>query len=151
MSGTKASGDDGDILPNRVWIWMPAAYIAGLLLMNLLSIPFAPDGMPDECPENSGNCEHRQIMIDVSDEELHKAMEEWVDTRGFTATFSEGHIVDRTLFMQFPDDVTYENKCGWIEVHSESRIGGSDFGLNSDRLDDLEVFLDSYEFETTCQ
>ena len=144
-------GNAGDCLSRRIWLWAPAAYLAGLLLMNILSMPFAPDGMPDECPGNSRNCDHRQIMIDVSDDELHQAMEEWVDSRGFTSTFSEGHVVDRTFFMQFPDDVTYENKCGWIEVHSESRIGGSDFGLNADRLDDLEEFLESYEFETTCQ
>ena len=119
--------------------------------MNVLSSPLATDTMPDDCPENSGNCDHRQITLNVSDEELHQAMEEWVDTRGFTATFSEGHIVDRTLFMQFPDDVTYDNKCGYVEVHSQSRIGGADFGVNSDRLDDLESFLNSYDFETTCQ
>ena len=119
--------------------------------MNILSIPLATETIPDACPENSGNCDHRQINLNVSDEELHQAMEEWVETRGFTASFSEGHIVDRTLLMQFPDDVTYDNKCGYVEVHSQSRIGGSDFGVNSDRLDDLESFLNSYEFETTCQ
>ena len=146
-----ATGSVGDFLKNRSWLWVPAAYIAGLLLMNVLSIPFAPDGMPEDCPENARNCERIQITLDVSDEELHKAMEDWVDTRIFTATFSEGHIVDRTLLMQFPDDLTYENKCGWIEVQSESRIGGSDFGVNADRLDDLEEFLDSYDFKTTCQ
>ena len=144
-------GSVGDSLKIISRLWVPAAYIAGLILMNLLSIPLAPDGMPEDCPENSRNCERVQIMLDVSDEELHKAMEDWVDTRIFTASFSEGHIVDRTLFMQFPDDLTYENKCGLIEVQSESRIGGSDFGVNADRLDDLEKFLNSYDFETTCQ
>ena len=119
--------------------------------MNIGSIPFSTSEMPDDCPDDSWNCDKRVIALDVSDEELHQAMEEWVESRGLTSTFSEGHIVDRTFFMQFPDDVTYENKCGWIEVHSESRIGGSDFGLNADRLDDLEEFLESYEFETTCQ
>lgn len=144
-------GSVGDFLKIKSRLWVPGAYIAGLILMNLLSIPLAPDGMPEDCPENSRNCERMQIMLDVSDEELHKAMEDWVDTRIFTASFSEGHIVDRTLFMQFPDDLTYENKCGLIEVQSESRIGGSDFGVNADRLDNLEKFLKSYDFETTCQ
>ncbi len=144
-------GSVGDFLKIKSRLWVPVAYIAGLILMNLLSIPLAPDGMPEDCPENSRNCERMQIMLDVSDEELHKAMEDWVDTRIFTASFSEGHIVDRTLFMQFPDDLTYENKCGLIEVQSESRIGGSDFGVNADRLDNLEKFLKSYDFETTCQ
>ena len=144
-------GSVGDFLKIKSRLWVPVAYIAGLILMNLLSIPLAPDGMPEDCPENSRNCERIQIMLDVSDKELHKAMEDWVDTRIFTASFSEGHIVDRTLFMQFPDDLTYENKCGLIEVQSESRIGGSDFGVNADRLDNLEKFLKSYDFETTCQ
>ena len=144
-------GSAGDFLSSRTWLWAPVLYIVGLIVMNVLSIPLATDTMPDDCPENSGNCDHRQITLNVSDEELHQAMEEWVDTRGFTATFSEGHIVDRTLFMQFPDDVTYDNKCGYVEVHSQSRIGGADFGVNSDRLDDLESFLKSYDFETTCQ
>ena len=146
-----AAGNVGDYLSNRAWIWAPALYVVGLVVMNLLSVPLATETIPDKCSENSRNCDHRQIMIDVSDEELHKAMEEWVSTRIFTATFSEGHIVDRTLFMQFPDDVTYENKCGYIEVNSQSRLGGADFGVNANRLDDLESFLNSYNFETTCQ
>lgn len=145
------AGNAGDFLPNKTWIFLPAAYIACLVILNLFSIPLTNDTLPDDCPEYSGNCEHRQIMLDVSDEELHEAMEEWVDTRIFTATFSEGHIVDRTMFLQFPDDVTYENRCGMVEVNSQSRIGGSDFGVNSDRLDDLEEFLQSYDFKTTCQ
>ena len=145
------AGNAGDSLASRVWILAPALYIVGLVVMNVLSVPLATETMPEGCPENSRNCDHRQIMIDVSDEELHKAMEEWVGTRGFSATFSEGHIVDRTLLMQFPDDVTYENKCGYVEVNSQSRLGGADFGVNADRLDDLESFLKSYDFETTCQ
>ena len=151
MNGARAVGSEGDDLSNPKWQWAPAAYLVCLLVMNILSTPFAPDVMPDECDENSRNCDHRLILLDVGEEELHKAMEEWADSRGFTTTFSEGHIVDRTLFMQFPDDVTYLNQCGWVEVHSESRLGGSDFGVNSDRIDDLEGFLLSYEFETTCQ
>ena len=145
------AGNAGDSLASRVWILAPALYIVGLVVMNVLSVPLATETMTEACPENSRNCDHRQIMIDVSDEELHKAMEEWVDTRAFTATFSEWHIVDRTLLMQFPDDVTYENKCGYVEVNSQSRLGGADFGVNADRLDDLESFLKSYDFETTCQ
>ncbi len=145
------AGIVGDSLTSRAWIWAPTLYIVGLIVMNVLSTPLATEIIPDGCPDNSANCDHRQIMIDVSDEELHKAMEEWTDTRSFTASFSEGHIVDRTLFMQFPDDVTYENKCGYIEVNSQSRLGGADFGVNADRLDDLESFLKSYNFETTCQ
>ena len=81
------AGNAGDSLASRAWIWAPALYIVGLVVMNVLSVPLATETMPEACPENSGNCDHRQIMIDVSDEELHKAMEEWVDTRGFHRHF----------------------------------------------------------------
>ena len=78
-------------------------------------------------------------------------MQQWADERLFTTTFSQGHIVDRTLFMQFPDDVIYSNECGIVELFSKSRLGRSDLGVNAERLDDIVEFLMDYEFETTCQ
>ena len=54
--------------------------------------------------------------------------------------------------MQFPDDVYYENNCGAIELHSQSRLGGSDLGVNQNRLDNLKDFLDEYEWSgEVCQ
>ena len=82
------AGNAGDSLTSRAWIWAPALYIVGLIVMNVLSVPLATETMPEACPENSGNCDHRQIMIDVSDAELHKEIEKWVYTRGFTDTFN---------------------------------------------------------------
>jgi len=135
----------------KSWQWLPAIYLAALLLMNLMSTSFATSVMPDECPDGSMNCEFRIIALDVSDEELHQAMYEWQDSRGFTTTFSEGHIVDRTLFMQFPDDVHYSNECGTVELFSKSRLGRSDYGVNKDRVDEIVDFLMDYDFESTCQ
>ena len=122
-----------------------------LLLINIVSTPFATTEMPEDCPDESYNCDYRIIALDVSDEELHDAMYDWQETRGFTTTFSEGHIVDRTLFMQFPDDVHYSNECGTVEIFSKSRLGRSDYGVNQDRVDEIIEFLMDYEFETTCQ
>ena len=119
--------------------------------MNIISIPFGTFEMPEDCPEDTWNCDKRTIALDVSDEELHQAMEEWSDERSFTTTFSEGHIVDRTLFLQFPDDVIYENECGAVELFSKSRIGRSDYGVNVDRMDEIVEYLLQYDFETTCQ
>ena len=116
-----------------------------------MSTPFATSEMPDECPDGSMNCEFRIIALDVSDEELHQAMYEWQESRGFTTTFSEGHIVDRTLFMQFPDDVHYSNECGTVELFSKSRLGRSDYGVNKDRVNEIVDFLMAYDFESTCQ
>ena len=62
------AGNAGDSLAMRLDL-APALYIVGLIVMNVLSVPLAIETMPEACPENSG-CDHRQIMIDVSDEEL---------------------------------------------------------------------------------
>jgi len=59
--------------------------------------------------------------------------------------------VDRTLFMQFPDDVHYSNECGTVELFSKSRLGRSDYGVNEDRVDEIVDFLMDYNFESTCQ
>ena len=119
--------------------------------MNILSMPFGVSEMPDECPEDSMNCDERTLELNVGEDELHQVMEEWAHERSFTTTFSEGHITDRTMIMQFPDDVLYVNECGSVELFSKSRLGSSDLGVNSDRLDELVEYLNGYNFETTCQ
>ena len=108
-------------LSSRFWLSLPAFYFVGLILLNIISIPFATNEMLDDCPEDSFNCDYRIIALDVSTDELHEAMESWADERSLTTTFSEGHIVDRTFFMQFPDDVHYSNECGTVEIFSKSR------------------------------
>jgi hypothetical protein len=136
---------------SKPWQWAPAIYLAGLLLMNILSIPFGVSEMPDECPEGSMNCDYRTIQLDVSDKELDDAIMEWARERSFTTTFTPGHVVDRSLVFQFPDDVHYSNECGTVDLFSKSRLGRSDLGVNSERLDQLEEYLLDYDFETTCQ
>tara|TARA_B110000495_G_scaffold75542_1_gene64704 strand:- start:125 stop:541 length:417 start_codon:yes stop_codon:yes gene_type:complete len=138
-------------LTTKKWQWAPAIYVVVLLLMNILSTPFGVSEMPDACPEDSMNCDYRTIELDISEEEFHEVMKEWAHDRSFTTTFSPGHIVDRTLVMQFPDDVLYVNECGSVDIFSKSRLGQSDLGVNSDRLDELEEYLLDYDFETTCQ
>ena len=138
-------------LSSRFWLSLPAVYFAGLILLNIISIPFATNEMLDDCPEYSYNCDYRIIALDVSTDELHEAMESWADQRSITTTFSEGHIVDRTFFMQFPDDVHYSNECGTVEIFSKSRLGVGDLGVNADRIDDIVSFLEEYDFKTTYQ
>lgn len=144
------AGHAGDFL-SKAWQWAPAIYLAGLLLMNIISTPFGVSEMPDECPEGSMNCDYRTIQLDVSDEELDDVMRDWANERSFTTTFSQGHIVDRTPLFQFPDDVYYSNDCGTVDIFSKSRLGISDLGVNSERLDELEEYLLDYDFDTTCQ
>ena len=145
-------GHAGDMLSDKSWQYLPAAYVAGLLMMNIVSIPFGTYSMIEECPDDTWNCDKIGLDISVPESELHAAMEEWANERSFTTTFNEGHIVDRTPFMQFPDDVIYVYECGSLELLSQSRIGQGDMGVNSDRLDDIKQFLEEYDFsEIGCQ
>jgi len=126
--------------------WAPAFWVGVLLLVQIISMPYSVDEMPDACPEDSQNCARMTLELNVSDDELHDAMKAWVDTRIATSSFEPGHIVDRTLIMQFPDDLLYENQCGTVDFHSKSRLGVSDLGVNQERLDDLNSFLSEWEF-----
>jgi uncharacterized protein (DUF1499 family) len=117
------------------------AYLGLLILIQLLSLSTSLDEMPESCPQDSQNCDHRIIEIDVSDEALDNAMKDWQSGLIFTSSFEQGHIVDRTLFMQFPDDIFYENSDQGIILHSQSRLGKSDLGVNAARMDSLEELL----------
>lgn len=126
--------------------WAPAFWAGVLLFVQIISMPYSVDEMPDACPEDSQNCARMTLDINASDDELHEAMAAWEDTRIWTSSFEPGHIVDRTMFMQFSDDLLYENQCGTVNFHSESRLGVSDLGVNQERLDDLNSFLSEWEF-----
>ena len=51
------------------------------------------------------------------------------------------HFVETTKFWQFPDDVIVliqpTNSGCIIEIHSESRLGWGDLGLNPERIDTI--------------
>ena len=117
------------------------AYLGLLILIQLLSLSTSLDEMPESCPPDSINCDHRILDLEVGDEALDKAMKEWQSSLIFTSSFEQGHIVDRTLFMQFPDDIFYENSDQGVILHSQSRLGKSDLGVNAARMDSLEEFL----------
>ena len=53
--------------------------------------------------------------------------------------------------MMFQDDFFLETGCtengAWIQIHSESRLGVGDGGVNQNRIDALLEHLDSVVFE----
>ena len=56
------------------------------------------------------------------------------------------HFVERTSFWRFPDDVVVgltalNEVTTQIELHSQSRLGQSDLGVNPDRLEGLHAAL----------
>ena len=101
-SGPNLAGSAGEDMSAAKWQWLPAMYVAGLLLMNIFSIPLGHSEMPDKCPEGSHNCDYRTIALDVGEEELHDAMEEWAHDRSFTTTFSPGHIAVSYTHLTLP-------------------------------------------------
>ena len=114
------------------------------------------------CLESSGNCahlggeaDHRMdgeftLTLNQSAEQVWSALQQYIDDSGADVLFEEKresgesytHLVERTVFWRFPDDVAVhvvvvdENSCT-LELHSQSRLGGGDLGVNPARLDGL--------------
>ncbi len=114
------------------------------------------------CPESSGNCAHiggdaeyrmdgeYTLTLNQSAEEVWGALQQYIDDSGADVLFEEKqesgesytHLVERTVFWRFPDDVAVhvtvidENSCT-VELHSQSRLGGGDLGVNPKRLEGL--------------
>tara|TARA_B100001094_G_scaffold126862_1_gene122910 strand:+ start:1366 stop:1854 length:489 start_codon:yes stop_codon:yes gene_type:complete len=146
-------------------------FILVLLLSSpwLLCQAWIATSAPDEvwntmpvCPESSGNCAHiggdadyrmdgeYTLTLNQSAEEVWGALQQYIDDSGADVLFEEKqesgesytHLVERTVFWRFPDDVAVhvtvidENSCT-VELHSQSRLGGGDLGVNPKRLEGL--------------
>tara|TARA_B110001452_G_scaffold225622_2_gene199644 strand:- start:177 stop:671 length:495 start_codon:yes stop_codon:yes gene_type:complete len=131
----------------------------------------APDetiaSMPT-CAENSANCAHLggdatyrmdgeyTLTVNLSSTELWLKVEQYIENTDGHILFEEGpldgvgihyvHFVERTSFWRFPDDVSVlvsaldDDTCS-LELHSQSRLGQSDLGVNPDRLEELYASL----------
>ena len=135
------------------------------LLCQAWIVTSAPDEVWDTmpvCPEASSNCAHIggnadyrmdgefTLTLNQSAEQVWSALQQYIDDSGADVLLEEKqdsgesytHFVERTIFWRFPDDVAVhvmvidENSCS-IELHSQSRIGGIDMGINPARLEGL--------------
>ena len=147
-------------MEQRGWILIPPAiWIGCIMLIQILGAFTAPtsSGMPEECPEGSQNCARMMMGLDGAPEEVHAAAIEWIDTQRRTdvETQSENtsHTVFRTPWMLYPDDFFIQTGCTengtWIQIHSESRLGIGDMGVNQGRIDGLLDHLATIEFEVS--
>ena len=71
-------------MEDRRWILIPPAiWIACLLTIHILGVLTAPDTseIPDDCPENSNNCERLMMAVNASPEALHQATMEWISVQ----------------------------------------------------------------------
>ena len=71
-------------MEDRRWILIPPTiWIACLLTIHILGALTAPDTseIPDDCPENSNNCERLMMAVNASPEALHQATMEWISVQ----------------------------------------------------------------------
>ncbi len=134
------------------------------LLVQVWILAAAPDQAIEEmpsCSDSSSNCAHlgggdyhrmevtTVILEDQSLEKTKSLALDYIDDQEGDILFeieNDGeyfvHFVEHTSFWLFPDDVvlliTAEgDNSSKIELHSESRLGAGDLGVNPERLEDF--------------
>ena len=133
------------------------------LIVQIGIVVLAPDveitSMPT-CEQDSGNCAHLgggddyrlneiyPTSIDKASEELYEDLIQYIDTNDWELIYENNgedkyyvHFVEITEFWQFPDDVVVSiqgtDSGSLLEIHSESRLGWGDLGLNPDRINTI--------------
>ena len=130
---------------------------------------FAPDveitDMPT-CETTSGNCAHLgggddyrlletySTTLNQSSSEVYDSLVSYIKANDWNVVYEENsqqnyyvHFVETTKFWLFPDDVIIsiqgtDSGC-ILEIHSESRLGWGDLGVNPDRIDKIYIELSS--------
>tara|TARA_B100001109_G_scaffold236147_1_gene216356 strand:+ start:88 stop:588 length:501 start_codon:yes stop_codon:yes gene_type:complete len=110
------------------------------------------------CPEKSGNCAHLgggddyrlnqnyASFIEIPATQIYQNLLDYIADNNGKVMVKEAtdgsyfvHFVEVTSFWNFPDDVIVfiqaSDHNSIIEIHSESRIGWGDIGLNPERID----------------
>ena len=145
-------------MERRRWLLIPPAiWISCLFVIQILGGLAAPESskMPSQCPEGSRNCAQTMVVFDGSPEAVHTAAMDWIESQNRVTVIEESestsHTVFRTKWMMFPDDFYIESGCTanqtWIQIHSESRLGIGDMGVNQNRIDALLDHLSAIEFQ----
>jgi uncharacterized protein (DUF1499 family) len=121
------------------------------------------DAMPT-CESDSMNCAHLgggddfrmeglSLIIEAPFSTVKANLDGYIDDSNADVLVDEGddtslyiHFVERTSFWRFPDDVVVglkaeEDGTTSIEMHSQSRLGKGDLGVNPDRLEGLHEAL----------
>jgi len=115
--------------------------------------------MPN-CEPDSGNCAHlgggetyrmdssMATLLEINFTDVKETLLEYLEENDIEILFESNtdstyyvHFVEKTSFWKFPDDVIISitdtsNSC-MIEMHSHSRLGWGDIGVNPDRLNKI--------------
>jgi len=146
-----------------------ALYIVSVLLVQILGSIIGPpsESFPVHCDEASRNCTRladqphrgdgsRGVLIYADSTEVREEFLSWVEetprTEVSTDWISVMHVVVHTKWMRYPDDlfvrITCEGDLTRLEIHSESRLGSGDLGVNDDRALALASHLRGHEWST---
>ena len=133
------------------------------LILQIGIVAFAPDQefteMPT-CSSSSGNCAHLgggddyrllenlPTVVNLTVSEAYGNLISYVDNNGLKIIYEDSnedshylHFVEKTPFWQFPDDVVVSlqdnDSTTIVEIHSESRIGWGDLGVNPERIEKI--------------
>jgi uncharacterized protein (DUF1499 family) len=145
-----------------------AIYLVLLLLVQIFGGLAAPiGGFPESCPKDAQNCTRIAqspfrgdgrdgIRLNIASGEARTAVLDWVEMTPRTGvtvdSVSEIEVLSKTRWMRYPDDmyirISCEDNLTLVEIHSESRLGVGDMGVNDARVESLASFLESYEYST---
>ncbi len=112
------------------------------------------------CDSTSGNCAHlgggddyrlneqHPTLLELPAESVYNNLIRYIESNDWNFIYEDTtggtyhvHFVETTKFWQFPDDVIVliqpTNSGCIIEIHSESRLGWGDLGLNPERIDTI--------------
>ena len=93
------------------------------------------------------------LIIDVPLIEVREHLDAYIESNNADVLVEEQdenstyvHFVERTSFWRFPEDVVVavsvvDSTSTQIELHSQSRLGQSDLGVNPERLEGLHAAL----------
>ena len=116
------------------------------------------------CESNSGNCAHLgggenyrinnslPTQIDINSSQAWVIISNYIEDNNGKILIEDGnginyyvHFVEKTSFWNFPDDIVIQisgNEEGCvIEIHSESRLGWGDVGINPERINKIHELL----------
>ncbi len=147
-----------------------ALLVASPWLVVQISIAvLAPDAEITEmptCETTSGNCAHMgggddyrvletyATSLNRTSSEVYDSLMNYINSNGWEVLYEDSsqgyyfvHFFETTKFWLFPDDVLVSIQAlddgSLIEIHSESRIGWGDLGVNPERIDGIYLELSS--------
>ena len=158
---------------SAILILLYPSVVGVIQVSNSITVPESDD-FPLSCDDSSYKCSrlapnpHRstgETELRFSNTSLlliSNSINSWISENEFTDEVSrnegiklEIHIVVKTKWMRFADDVFVHVECDGddaiVWIHSESRVGISDVGLNEKRIDEIkEQLIDSSVGDTPC-